>query len=181
MTYDGFDKWDQDITFDGLLFMAYGVCEDRARELSQTCKYKDGKNNPFDEALDDLSLIGKYGHILQKGGGTIDKIWTLLNSQSTVDVICNPKNLKLIKRVNVHLRIHSTGGVLKTNLIGLLPGYGWVWFHLTGIANILSLARVAKHHRVTFGSGTDNCFHVHLPGDRVRLFKQSEEGLYLLL
>ena len=145
VNYDQYDEWDQNISFDGLLFMSYGMCEKKARLLAQQCK-SDQEPTPFDEALDDLSLVGEYGHILQQGGGAIDKLWTLLDSQSTVNVVCNPKMLRHIKRISVHLRIHSTGGISKTNLIGLLPGYGWVWFHPTGIANILSLARVVKHH-----------------------------------
>ena len=83
-----------------------------------------------------------------------------------------------VRQNKVYLRIHLTGGVTKTNWISLLPGYGWVWYHLNRIANILSLARVIWHHCVTFNSALDNSFHVHLAGRRVCIFKQSKDGLY---
>ena len=43
VNYGVFDEWDQDISFDGLLFMSYGSREDRARELVQTYKCQNGK------------------------------------------------------------------------------------------------------------------------------------------
>ena len=124
VNYNGRNAWDQNISFDNLIFMAYGVCEEDAQALVNKCECSDQDSNPFDKVLNNLNLIGKYRHFFQRGGGEIDKLWTFLDSQSTVDVICNPKMLKYIKKIDVHLCIHSTGGVAKTNRIGLLPGYG---------------------------------------------------------
>jgi len=39
--------------------------------------------------------------------------------------------------------------VATVNKVGDFPGYGTVWFHPDGIANILSLARVKEKYRVT--------------------------------
>ena len=86
--------------------------------------------------------------------------------------------LKFVLQIRVSLKIHLTGGITKTNWISLLPGYGWVWYHPTGIANVLSLARVICHHRVTYDSKLDNAFHVHMAEGRIRIFKQSNKGLY---
>ncbi len=47
-----------------------------------------------------------------------------------------------------------------------------------GIANILSLARVAKTRGVTFDSVNGNQFVVNRNGGGNRIFKQSENGLY---
>ena len=128
--------------------------------------------------MDNLSLVGDYGHILKQSDGKISKLWTLLDSQSTVDVFYNQKMLRNFKQINVSLKIYSTGGISKTNWIGFLPGYGWVWYHATGIANILSLAHVIKNHHVTFESRHGNAFHVHLKDGRKQVFCQSNKGLY---
>eukprot|EP00978_Attheya_sp_CCMP212_P031138 scaffold116611_cov32-Attheya_sp.AAC.1 len=40
--------------------------------------------------------------------------------------------------------IHCNAGVTITNLVGDLAGYGTVWYHPNGIANILSLKRMIK-------------------------------------
>ena len=70
--------------------------------------------------------------------------------------------LQNIHEINTWLKVYSTGGTARTNQIGFLPGYGWVWYHPQGIANILSLACVIKLFHVSFGSAADNEFHVYL-------------------
>ena len=46
---------------------------------------------------------------------------------------------------------------------GDLSGYGTVWYHPDGIANILSLAEVHKQFHVTYDSSQQNEFVVHKP------------------
>ena len=72
----------------------------------------------------------------------------------------------------------GTAGVTRTNLVGELPGYGTVWFHPDGIANILSLSRVKTKYRITFDSNENNEFIVHKPDGSTRNFKESNRGLY---
>ena len=76
--------------------------------------------------------------------------------------------------------IHCTAGVAKTNFIGDLPGYGTVWYHPDGIANILSLSKVKEKYRVNFDSDINNHFVVHCPDGTQRIFQQSSRGLYFL-
>ncbi len=71
------------------------------------------------------------------------------------------------------MEIHCNAGVTSTDLIGDLPGYGEVWYHPNGIANILSLARVKDKYRVTFDSGTKNQFIVHKKDGTKRCFEES--------
>jgi hypothetical protein len=49
------------------------------------------------------------------------------------------------------MKIHCNAGIITANMIGDLPGYGSVWYHPNGTANILSLACVKEHgFRVTY-------------------------------
>ena len=113
-------------------------------------------------------------------GGRLPPEWILLDNQSTVDVFTNRRLLKNIRRSNKNMFIHCTAGVAKTNLIGDLPGYGTVWYHPNGIANILSLPKVKEKYRVTFDSDINNQFVVHRTDGTQRIFQQSPRGLYFL-
>ena len=105
----------------------------------------------------------------------IPKTWILLDNQSTVDVFHNPD---LLERIRVstqgHMDIHCNAGVTSTNLVGDLPGYGTVWYHPTGIANILSLNKVKSKYKVTYDSSDENAFIVYRNDVMARTFKQSE-------
>jgi len=69
-----------------------------------------------------------------------------------------------------------------TTLIGDLPGYGPVWYHEKGIANILSFTEVAKRYRITLENdpGQPIAFVVHKSDGTSRRFIQSDRGLYYL-
>ena len=91
----------------------------------------------------------------------LPETWILLDNQSTIDVFANRKLLKNIRKIETSMHIHCTAGVTRTNTIGDLPGYGTVWYHPSGIANILSLARVRKAgYDVTYSSKDGNVFKV---------------------
>jgi hypothetical protein len=89
------------------------------------------------------------GVTLNGGQGRIPNTWILLDNQSTVDVFHNALLLKQIRASNNgHMDIHCNAGVTSTNLVGNLPGYGTVWCHPNGIANILSLNKVKETARM---------------------------------
>jgi hypothetical protein len=111
-------------------------------------------------------------------GGRIPKAWILLDSQSTTDAFSNPALLRNIHEVRGSLTIHTQAGKAVTKLRGTVPGYGEVWYCPDGIANILSLARVAKTRLVKFDSTHGNQFEVTKDDGTTRIFKQSEHGLY---
>jgi hypothetical protein len=79
------------------------------------------------------------------------------------------------------MKIYSTGGINYTNLIGDLPGYGEGWYHPHVIANILSLSNlIKKGYKITYSSSDGNTFDVTKPDGTVRVFEQSDTGLYFL-
>ena len=63
---------------------------------------------------------------------------------------------------------------------GDLKGYGTIWCHSIGIANILSLNIVRNKYQVTFYSGNteEQGFIVHKENGSKRIFRPSSKGLY---
>jgi hypothetical protein len=74
----------------------------------------------------------------------VPKYWILLDNQSTLDVFYNPYLLENLRETNTSMSIHCNAGITTTIKKGDLPGYGTVWFHTNGLANILSLARIEE-------------------------------------
>ena len=109
----------------------------------------------------------------------IPRTWVLLDSQSTVDVFCNPGLLQNIRKTPEGMRIHCNAGSRHTNLIGDLPGYGTVWYDPDAIANILSLRRVRDRYHVLYDSSMRK-FIVTKPCGKEFVFQESDGGLHYL-
>lgn len=75
--------------------------------------------------------------LLNQPSAHVPKNWILLNNQSMVDVFYNNKLLRNVRKCDSHMDIHCNAGVASTDMVGDLPGYGEVWYHPNGIANIL--------------------------------------------
>jgi hypothetical protein len=69
-------------------------------------------------------------------------------------------------------------GTLTTNLIGHFSGYGSVWYHPDGIANILLFSRVRDQFQVQYDQAGD-AFNLFKPDGTTRSFKRSASGLYV--
>lgn len=122
--------------------------------------------------IDDELTLNVNGHL-------IPLKWLLLDNQSTVDVISNPKLLRNTQKVSGSLRINTQADSATTSWHGLFPGCGWVWHHPNGMANILLLARVKDDFRVTFDSANGNEFHMFKADETQRTFRQSKRGLLM--
>ena len=129
------------------------------------------------EIVPDGRLYSQHRHTT---GNPVPLTWILLDNQSTVDVFCNKDLLTNIRQADRSCRISCNAGVVTTDLIGDLAGYPEpVWYHATGIANILSLHRVTKHCRVRYDSSEENAsFHVTRPDGTIRSFIPSTSGLH---
>jgi hypothetical protein len=142
----------------------------------------EGANEDY---YDELFLIEEQEHRSASfhtkdciNGGRIPKEWILLDSQSKNDALSNPSLLKNINEVQGILTIHTQAGKAITKLKGTVPKYGEVWYCPDGIANILSLAHVAKTRLVRFDITNRNQLEVTKDDGSTRIFNQSEHGLY---
>ena len=111
---------------------------------------------------------------------SIPHTWLVLDNQLTVDVFCNKELPEDIDEADTTLDIHCNAGVSSTNKVGILPGYGRVWYHPSSIANILSLSLVQESYGVTFNSEVENRSLVTMPNGTTFEFQQSDGGLYYL-
>jgi hypothetical protein len=118
---------------------------------------------------------------VRKSSNHISMDWILLDNQSTINIFTNSSLLKNLRKSPTPLKIFSSGGTTDTNIIWDLPRYGQVWYHPLGIANILSLSNlIKKGYKITYSSSDSNTFNVTKPDGTIRVFKQSDTGLFFL-
>jgi Reverse transcriptase (RNA-dependent DNA polymerase) len=107
----------------------------------------------------------------------ISKNVLLLDTQANVDVFVNPRLLTNIREAEHMLTISTTAGMTMTSLVGDFKGYGTVWYHPEGIANILSWSRVRRRFKLGYDSAKDE-FYIYKLDGTVRTFTQ-KKGLYM--
>ena len=73
--------------------------------------------------------------------------------------------------------MHCNSGIIQTDLIGDMEGYGEVWYNPKGIANIISLGEVSTRHRITMDSTLDNAIFIHKPDGTMRRFECMKSGI----
>ena len=86
----------------------------------------------------------------------------MLDSQSTVSIFASKHLVKDIRPCGIgeSVRCFCNGGYQDTDEKATLKGFGDVYFNQNSIANILSLAQVAKQYPITFDSRTEDAFIV---------------------
>jgi hypothetical protein len=138
------------------------------------------KSGEFDSATHHFQFY-QQGNTFQQNNEHkhVPRNWILLDNRSTVDVFCNSALQEDIHEAATYMTIHCNAGRTSTNLKGTLPGYGYVWFHPEGIANVLSLSRVRDAgYCITYDSTGTNEFIIHKPNGDCRVFKESPTRLF---
>ena len=102
----------------------------------------------------------------------------LLDSQSSIDIFCNPKLLSNIHDVKHTFNLYCNSGRAIISKKGDLKGYGMVWYHPEGIANILSLHNVQRKHKVTYDSSHGIGFVVNKADGACQVFMSSSNDLF---
>ena len=167
----GDDAWKADVTCFG--------CGEKGH-LKRECPKKKDKDQIHANIVEEKDPdVGENIFAQQKSRGMMNENYLLLDNQSTVNQIVNPKMLKNIRKSSKPIKIHCNAGMSKTELEGEL-GEMTVYHNPDGIANVLSLKSVAEKHRVTYDSwDRDGVFKVHTKNGVVE-FKPTERGLHYL-
>jgi hypothetical protein len=85
----------------------------------------------------------------------------LLDSQSTMDLICDPALVELTFESSHSMRLKSNGGTMEVKKQAIMPGYHvHLWYNKKAITNILSLSNMIKHYHVLYDSN-NQIFVVH--------------------
>ena len=71
--------------------------------------------------------------------------WLLLDNQSSTDIFKDETALENIRKVNKTLMLHTSGGTIKTNMMGMYKGYRDVWYHPKALTNIISFANARNN------------------------------------
>ena len=83
-----------------------------------------------------------YDTFFKQSGGKVNPTWVLLDNQSTVNVFSKPDMVVSISETSREMHVYCNSGKVIIWKVADWPGFGEVWFHRGGIANILSLALV---------------------------------------
>ena len=105
----------------------------------------------------------------------------LLDSQSTMDLVCNEKLVDQTFRSRGSMRLRSNGGTMVVNHKATVPGYHKkVWFSKKAITNIIALSNLIEQYRVTYDSDEGLVFVVHREseGKPNMEFRMHESGLH---
>ena len=105
----------------------------------------------------------------------------LIDSQSTVDLFCDPSLCTEVYKTNGSMRLNSNGGNMRISQKAKVKGYFRdAWFDVRAITNIVALANVQEQYRVTCDSWSGGDFVVHreCDGKPNMLFRRHASGLH---
>ncbi len=105
----------------------------------------------------------------------------LIDSQSTVDLFCDPSLCSETRKANGSVRLNSNGGNVRVSHEAKVKGcFRDVWFDVDAITNVVALANVQKQCRVTRDSWSGGDFVVHREcgGKPDALLRRHSSGLH---
>ena len=146
----------------------------------QLRKFKSDKDQKADKGFSFAQL--EYN--LSQTEFVLNPKWVLLDTQSSCDIFYNSQLIHDIQEeAGADLKLHSNGnGCIETNMMGVVKGYGKVWYHPRSLANVLSFANVRKKFKINIstGPGDDNpAITVYRSHGKPMLFKEVTNGLYV--
>ena len=142
------------------------------------------KKNDVDEECGSLGFgFAQYCMTQNERYSGLNRAWVLLDTQSNVDIFCNKRLLKNVRRgTGPGLHLRSNGGTMVTRMVGDIPGYGTVWFNPSSLANILSFANIRKRFNVHLNTGPNDpnpSIVVVKPNGKKLVFSEHSMGLYV--
>ena len=69
----------------------------------------------------------------------------------------------------------TKAGSKESNQQATVPGFGNVWFHEEAIANIFGFGDLVNKYRITYDSGKEDAFLIHMERKTVK-FTRTPEG-----
>jgi len=106
-------------------------------------------------------------------------MWLLMDSCSTTDIFAMASLLSNTHTAAKPIWVHCNAGCIQLTQHGYFGNYPHpVWYNPKGVANILSLANVTKHYRVTMDSAASPAMLVHKNDGTSIKFEPSGSGLY---
>ncbi len=90
-------------------------------------------------------------HVTLAQGATLPNNRAYLDRCSTVTAFKLKKYLKGVKQRDTGIKINCNAGTVVTNLMGKFGSIN-AWYIPDGIANIFSMHKLEKNHRITYDS-----------------------------
>ena len=127
----------------------------------------------------DNSTQSCRAELLLQQDGRIPATWLLADSCSSIDIISSPSLLHDIRNADSPLDLYCNAGKVTLHQVGYLGDYPFpVWFHPTGLANVMSLNNLTKCYRITMDSNIDDSLQLHKADGEIFHFYPSGNGLY---
>jgi hypothetical protein len=110
----------------------------------------------------------------------IDPMWFLCDNESTVDIIKNKAMVTNIRTTNNPVEITGIGGMpVRVYQVGVLLGYGTVYYHPVVTTNIISFNHLVKRFKsVKYDNNVKDAFVITRVDNSTMEFAPSTDGLY---
>ena len=120
-------------------------------------------------------------HVVMNQSMSDMKEWILLDTGSTVNVFCNEKFVRNIRKATKTLEVHTNAGIFKAKKMADLPWHDIeVWYDPNSITNVLSFAIMAENFSIKYDNSKEDAFMINTPKGVLK-FQQVSKYLYLFI